>query len=104
MSMETLLPKTIFYEDSCFKFEFEIAIDFVNIHCTVSKFSPKVLRRMYEVFSTFKNYVSAEGLGPIVTITKNPQFALLFGGRIEGSLIFNGEEYEVVVWELNQRC
>ncbi len=94
--METDSFKTVFYEDSSFIFAYSEYEGNLFIHCRVLSWKPSVLRRMYSVFGEFMNHVNRE----FYTVTPNPKFAKLFGGKLMNRIEHGGTTYEVIKWEL----
>lgn len=99
--METKSLKQVEYQNEDFKFELEFHQDVAFLHCEVSRWSPSVLRHMYEVFSTTKENLIKGGFSRMATLSPNPKFAKLFGGDTVSVLEHEDKRYEVVVWELN---
>ncbi len=100
--MQTKSHKILFYLDPDFKVEFEDVFPEVNIHCDVERFSPSVLRRMYQVFVQMEEYFKARGYLHMFAITPNVPFCKLFNCKVFGKVKRNNDdkEYEVVVWDL----
>lgn len=74
----------------------------VHLHCYVYRWKLSVLKNMYIQFGKTISRLKEGGYEYLVTITKNPKFAHLMGGRTIRNVNFNNEEYEVVVWELQK--
>jgi len=95
------MSKSIYYQDSNIKFEYEMCADFVAIHCAVTVWNKSVLRNAYFVFGEFMNMTTDLGITKIVTLSPNPKFAKLFGGKAVKSFPYEGKNIEVIVWELS---
>lgn len=94
------MSKVVYYEDANFCFEYEQTPFFVVIHCTVSIWSKSVLRNAYSVFGRFVEECLRNGITRLVTFSPNPKFAKLFGGTSKQTMIHDGKEIEVLIWEL----
>lgn len=77
--------------------------DDAHLHCLVYKWSPSVLRRLYEIFAWLERSLGDAGFKRLVTVTPNPKFAKLFGGTYLGDAYYHGVKHEVIVWELQQQ-
>lgn len=98
MEMQSL--KQTYYQDDTGLLEYELYEDMVIIHCTVSKWSPRILRNFYSVFKTFKEEVAKSGIYKIITLTPNPRFCELFCGVRVNSFTHEGIDYETILWDL----
>lgn len=94
------MPKQTYYEDENFVLSYEMDDSLVVVHCDVTDFKLSALKKGYEVFANFMNFVECHGINVIATITPNPKFAKLLGGRWVSTLIHEEKEYEVLVWDL----
>jgi hypothetical protein len=72
-----------------------------NLHCWVNKWSPRVLRSCYKAFVEAEKVLESKGFFKMITVTPNPKFAKLFGGRIEHTFTINNEYHEVIIWDLH---
>jgi hypothetical protein len=91
-----------YYKDEQFIVEYEIVNEKLFLHCDVTHFNSKVLRRMYDVFATMKQDFAKRGFAEMITVTPNPKFCELFNGQRGQRMVFNEKEYEVVTWALRQ--
>ena len=89
-----------YYEDDNFCFQYVIYNETVFLHALVSCFKPSVLKKMFFVFNSFLSEMKEKGLTEIYSLTPNPKFCELLGGRFKDIIECNGEEYEVYKWEL----
>lgn len=94
------MSKQIYYEDENFVFSYEMDDSLVLVHCDVTDFKLSSLKKGYEVFANFMNFVECNGVRVVATVTPNPKFARLLGGRTVSTLTHEDKEYEVLVWEL----
>lgn len=94
------MPKTLFYKDSDVCFEYEVEGKDLLLHCEVVRWSPSILKKSYTVFGDFLNTMRKAGFERACTITPNPKFAKVFGGKEVATYEHEGKEYEVVIWEL----
>jgi hypothetical protein len=94
------MARQVFYKDEDASFEYEVSGSEVLVHCDVNKWTPSVIKKGYRVLGDFMNTMRKQGLDTMVTITPNPKFAKLFGGRSISHIIYEEKEYEVVVWGL----
>lgn len=94
------MRKKLFYSDEDVKFEYEEDGNTLGLHCEVTNWSVSILKRSYRVLGDFMNLKRKEGFDRMITITPNLKFAQIFGGTSMGTVEHDGEEYEVVVWEL----
>lgn len=100
--METLLySKVVYYEDSDFRFEVETYDRACLLHCEVSKWAPSVLKQMYRVLKKFLAECKDSGVIKVYTVTPNPKYAEVMGGRYTSSITVGGVNYEVYKWDLN---
>lgn len=95
------MPRIVFYKDNDGIFEYETDGKEVILHCTMYKWSPSVLKKCYMVFGDFLNTMRKEGFERVCTVTPNPKFSKLFNGKFIANYTHEGEQYEVLVWELN---
>ena len=95
------MSKKQFYADEDISFAYEEDRTEVVLHCEVFNWSHSVLKRSYMVLGDFMNQKRKEGFKTLVTITPNPKFAKLFGGKSIGDMDLDGKKYEVVTWDLN---
>jgi hypothetical protein len=98
--METQLPKIIYYQDDDFLLEVQQYEGQINLHCTVSNWTPSSLRRGYRVFASLIDEATSLGFDRLLTITPNPKFAKLFGGTVISELDYNNIKHEVIIWVL----
>ena len=99
--METQVSKQVFYKDADASFEYEEFGASVLLHCEVLRWTPSIVKKGYMVLGDFMNTMRKQGFKRLVTVTPNPKFAKLFGGKTENAFIYEGKEHEVVVWDLN---
>lgn len=95
--METGSHKIVFYSDSDFSFLLSEYDNNTFLHCEVNKWSLSVLKRMYKEFARFCNTVESD----FYTVTPNPKFAKLFGGKCLGCVTQDEITYEVIKWDWN---
>jgi len=98
--METQQHKITYYQDESVKFVVEFNEEGVFLHCDVFDWKPSSLKRYYRVFGNLLEELKQTGVKQIMTVTPNPKFARLFGGRFEKELYFDGIRNEVIVWEV----
>lgn len=101
--METLLPKCVYYSDADFKFEIQQIGNEIALHCEVYNWKPSILRRGYSVLNTLIKESTEKDISKLFTITPNPKFAKLLGGKSIAELHHNGKEYKVVIWDLKSQ-
>ena len=95
------MSRQVFYADQDASFEYEVSGSEVLVHCEMHRWTPSVIRKGYMVLGDFMNTMRKQGLQTMVTVTPNPKFARLFGGKSIAQTSYEGKEYEVVVWDLN---
>lgn len=88
-----------FYEDDNFVVEFAIYERIAYLHCRVYNWNHKVLRKLYMVSGELLNFLAKE-CDEAITVTPNPKFAELMGGRFVKTVIAYDNEYEVYKWDL----
>lgn len=93
------MSRTIYYKDDSFSFEYEIDDTIASLHCIVSKWSHTVLKNAYLAFGRFMNERERMGITKVITISPNPKFAKLFGGTTLNTLVLNGKETEIILWQ-----
>lgn len=74
--------------------------DEVHLHINVFEWKPSVLKQLYLVFAELKAVLTEKGFSSMKTISPNPKFAKLFGGKTTEELFIDGVYYEVIVWDL----
>lgn len=97
--METQI-RNMFYKDDDFNVETQIHGDCVFLHVHVDVWSLSVIKRMYRVYAELEDTCVKAGFSRMATITPNPKFVKLFGGRTIETLTINNEHMEVIVWDL----
>lgn len=98
--METQTSKITFYEGSDALFQYEVFGKTLLLHCTVEEWKLSTVKKGYRVLGDFMYQMRKQGYESITTVTPNPKFAKLFGGTSVHKLMYEGKEYEVIVWEL----
>lgn len=98
--METLSHKITYYEDENFFLKLQPEGGTLFMHCEVLNWKPSVLKKMYEVFNTLQNEAKENGYEKLATISPNPKFAKLFGGKTVMKN-YMGMNLEVILWDLN---
>jgi hypothetical protein len=101
--METQSPRITYYENSDFKFEYERAGNEVCIHCEIYNWKLSVLRFGYSVISSLLEECRDRGVEIVYTISPNPKFAKIYGGRSVKTFTLDNKEYEIVIWDLRQQ-
>lgn len=91
-----------FYKNDDFLIEVEALGDTVYLHCLVENWKPSVLKQIYKSFAYMEELFSRAGYERMATITPNPKFAKLFGGKTVREFEINDKPCEVIVWELKQ--
>jgi len=94
------MSKQTYYKDDNFILSYEMDDRLVVVHCDVNNFKLSSLKKGYEVFANFMNFVNSNGISLIATFTPNPKFAKLLGGKSVSKFTHEEKEYEVVIWEL----
>lgn len=98
--METQSLKQVYFENEDYKFEYERIENLVVIHCTVSNWKPSALKHGYQTFGKFLNDMEESGVTEVITISPNPRFCQLLGGRYMASIYKDEIKYEVFKWDL----
>lgn len=89
--------RNIFYRDDSFSFEYTVDESGNPVlHCDVFEWKLSTLKKMYKEFASFLQLFKGK---TIYTISPNPKFVSLFGGRTVSVLTVDGKEYEVIVWD-----
>ncbi len=88
--------RVVYFRDETFSLEYnEDSEGRLCVHCDVFEWKLSTLKKIYREWATFLN----ENVGKIVyTVSPNPKFVRLFGGKTVSVLNKNGKEYEVMVW------
>lgn len=92
--------RELFYEDETFKLEYIFKYDEVFIHCIVTDWKLSSFKKGLQVFGQLMNFLDGKGFKRILTVTPNPRFARLLGGKFIEKRIHEGKEYEVYQWVL----
>jgi hypothetical protein len=101
--METNSPRITFYKDNDFHFEYEIADNVIGLHAKVNRISHNKLKDWYSILNTFLYRVREAGEYQIFSVSPNPKFCELMGGRYVKSIIGpDGKQYEVYQWANQQ--
>lgn len=98
--MQTQSLKQTIYQDEDCHFEVEDLGKWAFLHVTVQGWSASKFKKMIAVFGQFLNEASGKGYEKMVTISPNPKFCKMFGGKFESAFTQNGTTYEVYAWEL----
>jgi len=88
------LCKNTLFENEDFVLEGQEHEGALLLHCRVIDWKLSTLKKMYSVFA---DVVSKND--KVMTITPNPKFAKLFGGRVIKTFEEGGVEYEVILWD-----
>lgn len=91
--------KNLVYEDEDVLFEYEAMGEDLLLHCEIKQWSHSKFKNMIKVFASFMNQAESLGYKKVFTVTPNPNFAKLFGGRKTNSFEYEGKYYEVVLWD-----
>lgn len=94
--------RNIYYKDDNISLEFEYFGEDILIHSNVTKFTHTILKDAIVVFSMFLNECADGGYKRVFTVTPNPKYAKIFGGRKVNTLSYLNKEYEVIEWDLRQ--
>ena len=98
--MQTISPKFLYYKDDDFQIEYQICdTKTIGIHSDVYNFSPRVARKGYLVFSRMEQDFRSQGIELIFTISPNPKFCEMFGGKSIRKIMYGNKECEVLIWE-----
>ncbi len=97
--METQQLDVVYYKDEDVLFQVNTNSEGTFLHCEVYNWKPSVLKKAYKVFAAFLNEAEDLGITNIFTVTPNPKFAKLFGGRVVLQGYIDGVPHEVISWE-----
>lgn len=78
--------------------EFEPSI--IGIHCSVTNWKLSSLKEVIKIFAKMQNHFSEKGVIQFITLSLNPKFCLVLGGKRIGTVETNGTTYEVFTWAL----
>jgi hypothetical protein len=98
-----MASRKTYYKDENISLEFEPYEGDMLIHSEVKHFSPSIYKEALSVFGWFLNDCYSGGYKRVFTVTPNPRYARMFGGKTVNSLTYLGKEYEVVEWDLKQQ-
>lgn len=89
--------RNVFYRDDAFSLEYNFDSEGrIVVHCDVFEWKLSTLKAIYREWATFLN----ENVGKVVyTVSPNPRFVRLFGGKTVSILNKDGKEYEVMIWD-----
>lgn len=89
--------RNIYFRDDTFSLEYNYDSEGrLVVHCDVFEWKLSTLKKIYSEFASFLN----DNVGNVVyTISPNPKFVRMFGGKSVSVLNKNGKEYEVMIWE-----
>lgn len=91
----------IVYSDSDFTLECVDKFGAKFLHCEVASWKLSSFKKGLRVFNSFIKNEAESGTKFLITVTPNPKFAELLGGKFVESVEHEGKEYKVYIWELN---
>lgn len=97
--MEMQSRKKVFFENKDYILEYQEIDGSIVLHCIVYNWTVSALKHGYRKFAELLDEAEAKGYRCAYTITPNPKFAKLFGGRVVNTLLYQNKKYEVIVWE-----
>ena len=89
-----------FYRDESMQASFEIWEGRAFLHCNVYKWNAKTLRTCYRVLGQMLDKFTEMNLEAAYTISPNPKFCELMGGRYCSDIMYEDKPYGVYKWEL----
>ena len=99
--METQSYKKIdLYQDESCKLSVEVVSRVAYLHCEVTNWKLSTVRKLYSALKTFLVSCEERDIVQVYTITPNPKFAELGGGRFCGYVTYQDKQYEVFKWAL----
>ena len=97
--METLTHETVIYKDDDFKLSYSLFNDMAFLHCRVSNFSPSSLKKGIRELGKFLDSSKEKGINKVATLTENPKFVEMLGGKFYSTIEKDGIKAEMFVWE-----
>lgn len=98
--MRTQLYKQTFYDDGNLVLEYEVYAGYAYMHSTIKSWKLSVYKTGCRVLNSFLTHTKEAGLKGVYTISPNPRYCELFGGKYVNSITVEGKQYEVFKWEL----
>lgn len=99
-SMQTQLPKHVYYKDEDLIFEYQEYKGNIFLHCNFTNWRLSSAKRFYSVLHTFLEEAKKnESIHTIMSISPNPKFCHMYGGTTVKTINYEGKDYEVVKWE-----
>lgn len=92
--------RIIYYKDEDGCLEYELYGETLVLHSNIYNWKLSVLKKCLRILNTMFTEAKAKGIEYIMTVTPNPKFAQLFGGRTTYKFEYEEKEYEVVRWDL----
>lgn len=99
MAMESY-KKLVLYEDMNCHLSVEVVSRVAYLHCEVFNWKVSTARRLYSALNTFLLSCEERDIVQVYTITPNPRFAEMYGGRHCGYVKYQEKDYEVFKWDL----
>jgi len=92
--------KDVYYEGEDFKLSITVVNNEVFLHCLVYDWKLSSLRKGFKIFGRMMKELKENGFNEIYSISPNPKFCEMMGGRSIGILEKEGLTYEVFKWDL----
>ena len=98
--METPCKRICFYSDKNSSLSYDLEDGFIVLHSEIKTWSLSVFKQCLRVLNSLFTEMREKQIYNVIAITPTPEFSKLFGGTSVSSFVFEGKEYEVVIWDL----
>ena len=72
------------------------------IHLDVFVWTPRVARGLRQTAKDTAEALLLEGFNRVYSVMEDARFAVRFcGGVVDGTIVFEGKEYEVIIWDFH---
>lgn len=90
------MNKHIIYDKEGIHFSYTVVKGVKYLHCTTSVWSLSAYKKGKKLMEGFLNLCRKDGDKKVLSITPNPKFAKMFGGKTVGYI----QHCEVIEWDL----
>src|SRR5574343_1202875 len=95
-----MYKKEVLYQDVNCSLSVEVVSRVAYLHCEVVNWKLATAKTLYSALKTFLASCEERDIVQVYTITPNPRFAEMYGGRHAGHVTYEGKQYEVFKWDL----
>ena len=98
--MEIKSRRVKYYEDEFSSLSYDMEDDGLVLHSEITVWNPSVFKKCLRVLNTLFTELKSKQIYNVIAITPTPKFSKLFGAKYLCTIIHEGQEYEVVTWDL----